>query len=281
MHKHLKVNPLRLFVLLVLVYYLVFPLMACTMIYYPTKDVTKPYTNVQNIFIKTPDNIKLNAWYVKAQKNKPTIIFCHGNGGNISYYEYIVDLLSAKGYGIILFDYRGYGKSSGFPSEKGLYTDLNSVINFLEVKEKIPQEKIILWGLSLGGAVVTEIASKHNFKAVILQSTFTCIKDEATQKAEQSFSKLYLLNDIMKLAAQNLIYYQKYDSINKINKVECPLLIAHSMNDDVVSYKNSIALSKVNKKAKLYISKEGGHNEHFWFDKESLDFLESVSKNTK
>lgn len=272
--KHLTINPIRLFVMLVATYLIVMPIMVCCMIYYPDKEKAIPFEKVENIFISTPDNVKLNAWYVKAKNNKPTVIFCHGNGGNISYYQYILDVLASKGYGILLFDYRGYGESSGIPTEKGLYTDLNSVVSYLENSEKIPQNKIILWGLSLGGAVVTEIASHNQFKAVILQSTFTCIRDEAIDKTTQL--KGFLFRDAMKLAAEHLIYYQKYDTIDKINKISCPLLIAHSKNDNVVSYKNSLRLAKIKPKAQLYISNSGGHNEHEWVDGEALKFLNSL-----
>lgn len=271
--QQLKINPLRILGMLIITYLVILPILVCCMIYYPVKETVVPYDKVENIFISTPDKVKLNAWYVKAQKNKPTVIFCHGNGGNISYYEYIIDVLASKGYGILLFDYRGYGESSGIPTEKGLYTDLNSVVSYLELKEKIPQDKIILWGLSLGGAVVTEIASKENFKAVILQSTFTNIRDEAIDKTNQTNG---VIRGLMTLMAKHLIYYQKYDTISKINRIHCPLFIAHSKNDKIVSYKNSLELAEVMPKAKIYISNEGGHNEHKWVDSEALKFLDSL-----
>lgn len=271
--KHLTINPIRLFIMLIATYIIIIPIMVCCMIYYPDKEKVVPYEKVENIFISTPDKIKLNAWYIKAKKNKPTVIFCHGNGGNISYYEYILDVLASKGYGVLLFDYRGYGESSGIPTEKGLYTDLNSVVSYLETKEKIPQNKIILWGLSLGGAVVTEIASHNQFKAVILQSTFTNIHDEAIDKTSQTN---IFIRGAMQLMAKHLIYYQNYDTIDKINKIHCPLFIAHSKNDKVISYKNSLRLAKIMPQAQLYISNSGGHNEHEWVDAEALDFLDSL-----
>lgn len=272
-----KVNPLRLLTLLLLFYFFVLPLMVPAMIYYPIKENTKAYEKVKDFYINTSDNEKINAWYVKAKKNKPTVVFCHGNGGNISYYEDIIDLLSSNGYGIILFDYRGYGKSSGSADEDGLYKDLNAVVNYLVIDEKIPKNQIVLWGLSLGGAVVTEIASKDNYKAVILQSTFTNIRDEAISKTQLSFPKNIVMKEIMKIAAENLIYYQKYDTASKIVKIKCPMLIAHSKNDKLIPYKMSITLAKINPNAKLYISNLGGHNEHSWFDNESIKFLNSIS----
>lgn len=279
--KHLRINPLRILLLLVIAYYLILPVVVSAMIYYPIKEVSSPYTKVENLYIKSANNVKINAWYIKAKEDKPTVVFCHGNGGNVSYYEYIMDLLSSKGYGVILFDYRGYGNSTGFPSEKGLYNDLNSVINYLVIDQKIPKNKIVLWGLSIGGAVATEIASKDTYKAIILQSTFTNLREEAISRAQAPFPRNVIAQNCMKVAAENLIYYQKYESSSKINKIDCPMLIAHSTNDKLISYKMSQKLAKLNPKAHLYISDLGGHNEHEWFDDEALSFLDNISKNTK
>lgn len=278
MIKQLKVNPIRLVIMLLIVYFVIVPLMVPAMIYYPIKQNTQPYTKVKDFYITTSDNVKINAWYAKAKKGKPTVIFCHGNGGNIIYYEYIVDLLSSNGYGVMLFDYRGYGKSFGHPDEKGLYKDMDAVINYLVANEKIPKDEIILWGLSLGGALVSEAASKDNYKAVILQSTFTNIKDEAVAHIDSSHPRDFLLRDFMKVLAQNLIYYQTYDTYSRITKIKSPILIACAKPDPIISYKLSLKLAKLMPNAQIYVSEIGDHNTHSWFDDEALKFITAVSK---
>ncbi|MEI8390426.1 MAG: alpha/beta hydrolase [bacterium] len=261
------------FVLYTGIFYLVLPFILPSLIYAPIKEQTKAALKVQDIYLKTSDNVKINVWYVKAKNNKPTILFCHGNGGNISYYEEIINIFSDKGYGILLLDYRGYGKSEGTPSETGLYNDIDAALKFLNEKEKLSNNRIVLWGLSLGGAVVSEVASKENFKAVMLQSTFTNVKEEGIymygRLAKDKFSKT-----LIKAFFDNLIYLQKYDTESKIAKISSPLLIAHDIPDEVIPVKMSYELAKLNPKAKLFISKTGSHNDGTWFYEEALKFLE-------
>ena len=268
----LNLSLVFLFALLIY-YYLVLPFVLPSLIYGPIKEQTKSTLNVQDIYLNTSDNVKINVWYVKSKNNKPTILFCHGNGGNISSYEDIVEIFASKGYGVLLLDYRGYGKSEGTPSEIGLYKDINAALKFLRGKEKLSNNQIILWGLSLGGAVVTEVASKENFKAVMLQSTFTNIKEEGIymygRLAKDKFSKT-----LIKAFFDNLIYLQKYDTESKIAKISSPLLIAHDIPDEVIPVKMSYELAKMNPKAKLFISKTGSHNDGTWFYEEALKFLE-------
>jgi len=266
----------RLIFLLVL-YYLILPFILPSFIYAPIKEQTgSALKKVQDIYLTTSDNVKINVRYVKAKDNKPTILFCHGNGGNISYYDEITDIFSSKGYGVLLLDYRGYGKSQGTPSETGLYRDINAALDFLRKREQLSNKQIILYGLSLGGAVVTEIASKEQFKAVLLQSTFTNVKEEAVF-VYQRIGKDKFAKTLIKTFFDNLIYYQKYDNESKIGKISSPLLIAHDVPDEVIPVKMSYELAKLNPKAKLFISKTGSHNDGTWFYGEALKFIQQLN----
>jgi len=260
-------------IFLVVLYYLILPFVLPSLIYGPIKEQTKSTLNLQDIYLTTSDKVKINVWYVKAKNNKPTILFCHGNGGNISSYEDLADIFSSKGYGVLLLDYRGYGKSEGTPSEVGLYKDINAALKFLRNKEKLSNNQIILYGWSLGGAVVSEVASKEKFKAVILQSTFTNIKDEAVcmygRLAKDKFTKT-----LIKAFFENMICYQNYDNKSKIAKISSPLLIAHDIPDELIPVQMSYELAKLNPKAKLFISKTGSHNDGTWFYGEALKFIE-------
>ena len=260
-------------IFLVVLYYLILPFVLPSLIYGPIKEQTKSTLNLQDIYLTTSDKVKINVWYVKAKNNKPTILFCHGNGGNISSYEDLADIFSSKGYGVLLLDYRGYGKSEGTPSEVGLYKDINAALKFLRNKEKLSNNQIILYGWSLGGAVVSEVASKEKFKAVILQSTFTNIKEEAIfmygRLAKDKFTKT-----LIKAFFENMICYQNYDNKSKIAKISSPLLIAHDIPDELIPVQMSYELAKLNPKAKLFISKTGSHNDGTWFYGEALKFIE-------
>jgi len=260
-------------IFLVVLYYLILPFVLPSLIYGPIKEQTKSTLNLQDIYLTTSDKVKINVWYVKAKNNKPTILFCHGNGGNISSYEDLADIFSSKGYGVLLLDYRGYGKSEGTPSESGLYNDIDAALKFLRNKEKLSNNQIILYGWSLGGAVVSEVASKEKFKAVILQSTFTNIKEEAIfmygRLAKDKFTKT-----LIKAFFENMICYQNYDNKSKIAKISSPLLIAHDIPDELIPVQMSYELAKLNPKAKLFISKTGSHNDGTWFYGEALKFIE-------
>jgi alpha-beta hydrolase superfamily lysophospholipase len=254
-----------------LLLFLVLPLAIPSKIYYPYKELVTPYIQVQDVSFFTDDNITLSAWYSKAKHNKPTVIFCHGNGGNISYYQEIIKLLTDNGYGVLAIDYRGYGKSGGKSSEKGLYTDLRSAVKYLKSEQHISENNIILWGLSLGGAVVAEVADEGNFKGVILQSPFTSIRGMANHII---LNMLHLSNDIYITKYMPII--QKFDNVSNVGKIKAPLLIAHAETDEVIPVKMTYELAKLNPKAQLFISKTGSHNTIGWFEKEAIEFIESL-----
>lgn len=265
----------RIIVLLV-IYYGILPLVMPSMIYIPQKGKTEINLNVRNVYFNSGRE-KLKGWFIKAKQDKPTIIFCHGNGGNITHYSDIISHLSENGYGVFMFDYRGYGESSGTPEEQGLYQDLNSAINYLKNKEHISNNQIVLWGLSLGGAVVSEIASKENFKGIILQSTFTNIKEEAIALLEKKHSNKFI-RVFGRAFYENFLLFQNYDTRSKISKISSPLLIAHSKSDEMIPVKMSYTLAKLNPNAELFVSEQGGHNENYWIYDKAFEFLNSLDK---
>lgn len=257
--------------------YICLPFFMNSRLYYPSKQFFSVDIFYEDIFIPVEDNIKINAWYSAPTTKDLTVLFCHGNGGNLSFYTEIIGLLQQNGYGVMAIDYRGYGKSTGRPSEKGLYKDLRAAVRYLEKTKDTPEEKIVLWGLSLGGAVVAQVASESpNFRGVVLLSTFTSIRDMASQIFHRVFLGLnsdytgYVTHSFLK----NVIpLHHEYKSDEKIGFVESPLLIAHAVPDNIVPYDMAVKLSKLNPKAKLFISEEGGHNEYSWFYPRLFEFL--------
>jgi hypothetical protein len=234
---------------------------------------------IKEIYFYSRDGVKLNAWYIKAENNNPTIIYCHGQGENISLWQNIIEFLSKNGYGIFMLEYRGHGKSEGDPTESGLYVDLESAIKYLQENENIFKDNIILWGRSLGGAIVADVASRDDFKGVILDSTFTNIRSEAIHLTSTGIleSKIGFWKKISYFSVRFLPITQKFETDKKIYKIKSPLLIGHSINDTTVPVEMSYKLANLNRKAKLFISNKGSHHDSEWFFHEVLKFIESLT----
>lgn len=235
--------------------------------------------NLQDTYFYTLDGVKLNAWYIKAQSDKPTVIYCHGQGENISLWQSVMQKLIDNGYGVFMLEYRGHGRSSGSPSETGLYLDLESAIKYLKEVENVPQDNIVLWGRSLGGAVVADIASRDSFKGVILESTFTNIRDAAIHlvstgmlEGRAGFWKGISLNFV-----KCMPFVQKFETDRKVSKISSPLLIAASENDITIPCHMSKDLAALNPNAQFYLSSRGSHHESEWFKDRAIKFLDALS----
>ncbi|OGI03979.1 MAG: hypothetical protein A2Y25_01105 [Candidatus Melainabacteria bacterium GWF2_37_15] len=255
------------------------------LIYYPINQEVKNIwvdieEKIQDTYFYSRDGVKLNAWYVKAKTNKPTIIYCHGQGENISLWQNVLKFLADKGYGVFMLEYRGHGRSEGCPFESGLYVDLESAIKYLETYEKVPQENIVLWGRSLGGAIVVDVASRNQVKAVILESTFTNIREEALHLTRNGTleNKLGFWRGTSSFFVKIFPMTQKFATDTKIHKIKVPLLIGASVHDTTVPVDMSRKLGELNDSAELFISDTGSHHENDWFFEEVLEFLEKLEK---
>jgi fermentation-respiration switch protein FrsA (DUF1100 family) len=160
------------------------------------------------------------------------------------------------GYGFLAFDYRGYGKSSGNPSEAGLYQDFESAVQFLEKQKQIPVSDQIALGESLGGGVVIDAATRHEFKAVVVYSTFTSIPNMASHLLRENN-----LNALTILPFKDIVR-QDFDSIRKIGLIKSPLIVAHSANDEFIPLKMGQQLyQKSTSPQKLFIlDPNSGHS---------------------
>ena len=255
------------------------------LIYHPiNKNMSDVRLNLkyqmEDTYFYSLDGIKLNAWYVPAAQDKPTVIYRHGQGENISLWQSVAQFLADNGYGVFMLDYRGHGRSEGEPSETGLYKDLESAIKYLNETKNVSKSNTILWGRSMGGAVVADIASREGtFKGVILESTFTNIRDAAIHLTEtgvlESKAKIWsrISTDIVKCYPLT----QTFETDKKIQKIKSPLLIAASVNDETIPVEMSKELAGLNRSAKLYISSQGSHHSSEWFKPRALEFLKSLN----
>lgn len=202
----------------------------------------------EDMYIDVDKKIRLNAWIVPAKDSNFTILFCHGNAGNISHRIEKVLILNRLGLDVFIFDYRGYGKSKGRPSEKGLYKDAESAYDFLVSKLKLSPERIIFYGESLGGAVAVDLATKRKVRALIIESTFGSVQDML--KTVYPFLPAFFISS-------------KFDSTRKIKYIHIPKLIINSQNDEIVPFSQSIKLFNISPEPKKHLVIMGSHNTCF------------------
>ena len=195
------------------------------LLYHPSENNYQNDTiqfNHQEIFIKVNNEIKLKSWIInKDLKNFKTLVFFHGNAGDLSNRIYKLNELDKLDINILLISWRGFSGNEGYPTEKNLYEDAEAAIKWLN-KKKVSNSQIILYGESLGTGVAVEIASKNNFNSIILESPFTSIENSA---------KIYY-----PYLPVSFLLKDRYDSISKIKKINSPILIMHGRKDDIVPF---------------------------------------------
>jgi len=247
---------MHIVIILISAYILMLVIVYCMqkyMLYFPEKeivmtpgDINLPY---EEITFKTKDGIAIAAWFVPAENEKGVLLFCHGNAGNISHRLDSIKIFNSLSLSVLIFDYRGYGRSEGKPDEEGTYLDAQAAWDYLvQAKEKVP-EKIMIFGRSLGGAVAAELALRANPAGLIVESSFSSIPDLG--------KKLYPWLPVKMLSKYH------YATVDKVNLVKCPKLIIHSPQDEIIPYTHGQAIFKKAAFPKKFLEISGGHNEGF------------------
>ena len=177
--------------------------------------------NFETINFKTSDNFELKGWFHLKNSNKKTILFLHGNAGNLDNRIDKLNSLGSMDINFLIISWRGYSGNPGNPSEAGLYKDVLGGIKWLNEKG-ISNDQIILYGESLGTAIATEVGQNENFAGIILEAPFTSMVDMG-QKIYPIFPVKFLLKD-------------KYESENKIKNLKSPLLVLHGRKDKIVPF---------------------------------------------
>jgi len=226
-------------------------------IYYPLRDMgltpREADLKYSDIFFTTDDKVKLNAWFIKAHPESKTVLFCHGNAGNISHRLDVIELLNGLGLNVFIFDYRGYGRSEGSPSEEGLYRDTLAAYNYLRTMG-VSEDEIIVYGKSLGSAVAVDLASKVKVGALIVDSGFTTAADMA--RVVYPFLPLKWALSI------------KYDSRTKIARITVPKLFIHSRDDEIIPLYLGKQLFEAAPEPKEFLIISGDHNEAIFLHRE-------------
>ena len=210
----------------------------------------KPQFNYDEVSIKVDDEITLKSWLVNKDLEKfKTLLIFHGNAGNLSNRIYKLNELDKLDLNILLISWRGFSGNKGSPSEKNLYQDARAAVKWLNEK-KVKNNQIVLYGESLGTGVAVEIARNSDFNSVILESPFTSIENSA---------KIYYPYLPVKLLLKD-----RFDSINKIEMIDIPILIMHGEKDDVIPiFMGKELFDKANNPKHSYFTPDDDHMMEF------------------
>jgi fermentation-respiration switch protein FrsA (DUF1100 family) len=235
-----------------------------TFLYGPMREV--PYTpgelglDFESIVFKSNDGLLLSGWYIPARKpghgardpgHEMTVLFCHGNGGNMFHRLDSISILHNLGLNCFIFDYRGYGQSEGKPSEEGTYLDARAAYKWLTEEKKESANNIILFGRSLGGTIAAQLAGKVEVKSLIIESSFTSYVDIG-----RKFYPYMPVRWFTKFS---------YKTVDYVKDVHCPVMIIHSRNDELVPFEFGCRLYEAANEPKKFIEISGSHNDGFLF----------------
>lgn len=223
------------------------------LVYFPTTRIQMIPTQVglpyEDISFETRDGLQLHGWYIPAKEASYTVLFFHGNAGNISHRLETLAIFHRLGLNTFIIDYRGYGGSQGSPDENGTYQDALAAWEHLRQERGKKPEDILLFGRSLGGAVAAWLATQVNPRGLILESTFTSLPDLGA-------------DHYWFLPVRWLSRYQ-YDTRARLSAVSAPVLIVHSRDDRIVSFHHAQNLFATANPPKHFLELRGGHNEGF------------------
>lgn len=209
--------------------------------------------------LTTRDGVSLAAWFVPAESAERTVLFCHGNAGNISHRLDTLKMFHELGLNCLIVDYRGYGKSTGRPTEMGTKIDILAGFQWLIEKKGVRPEAIILFGRSLGGSIAAMIAKDVNPGALVLESTFTSFDDVGVFYYPWLPMRLFSRFD--------------YNTREAVRQVTCPVLIIHSPDDEIIPYKFGQQIFAAANEPKKFSELKGTHNEGFY---ENADLYKQI-----
>lgn len=240
-----------------------------SLMYFPSPDLPTPAAagapELEPVTLRTADGLELVAWHAPPEMPAlPTIVYFHGNAGNIADRAGRVRPFLNEGYGVMLVSYRGYGGNPGSPNEQGLYEDGYAALDHVAA-QGIQAERTVLLGESLGSAVAVRVASERRVGAVILEAPMT----SAAEVGQGAYPFLPV----------KLLIKDRYESLSRIDRIGAPLLIVHGERDRVVpvDHGRRLLAAAAEPKEAVFLP-AAGHNDLFEHGaaRSEVDFLRRV-----
>lgn len=220
------------------------------LIYFPTRDLVATPSAVglryEDVWLRAADGTGLHGWYLPG--DGPTVLFLHGNAGNISYRLDKLRVLHELGAAVLIIDYRGYGRSEGRPDEAGLYEDARAAYAWL-LDRAVPASAIVVYGESLGTAVAVDLAAGRDVAGVILEAVFTSAADVA--------------RELYPGVPVHRVLRTRFDTRAKVARLEAPLLVLHSQDDELFAVGHAEAIVTAAGQGGRLVRLRGGHNDAF------------------
>lgn len=223
------------------------------MIHFPTNHLVASPENAgleyQDLTLITEDEEHLHAWFLPVEQPRGVLLFFHGNAGNISHRLESLRIFHRLQLDVLIVDYRGYGRSSGRPSERGLYRDGQAAWHYLIEQRQVAPEEIVVFGRSLGAAVAAHLAARQPVGALILESGFTSVAD--------------LGADLYPFLPVRLLVRYRYPTAEDLAQVTAPVLVVHSRDDEIIPFSHGERLYQTASEPKWFLEIQGSHNAGF------------------
>jgi len=203
----------------------------------------------EDVVFSTPAGVRLHGWFIPRAGSRQVLLFFHGNAGNISHRGDSVAIFNRLGLSVFIFDYRGYGRSEGAPSEDGLYEDASSAWRYLTETRGVDPRDVVVFGRSLGAAVAAELASRERPGLLILESSFSSARD--------------LADVVLPLVSRLVVLRYGFDTRARMPSVVCPVLVLHSPEDEMIPFGLGEEVYQAANPPKAFVRLRGDHNSGF------------------
>ena len=203
----------------------------------------------EDVFLTTPDGTRLHGWYLPREGSQRALLFMHGNGGNISHRGDSLAIFHRLGFNVFIFDYRGYGRSEGVPDERGLYEDAATAWQYLVEQRGFAKDDIVLFGRSLGATIAAKLAAEVGPAGLIMESSFS---------SARGFARAML-----PLLSRIVVMRYRFDAAASLRRVTCPVLVAHSPDDDIIPFQLGQSVYAAANQPKTFLIMQGDHNSGF------------------
>lgn len=227
------------------------------LIFFPDRDVpATPPAGIEERTFTASDGVRLHAWAAGPADAPATLLWSHGNGGNIAGRVDVQRALAARGVAVLAYDYRGYGRSEGEPSEEGVHRDVLAAYDHLRARG-VDARRIVAFGESLGAAVSVRLATERPCAALVLVSPFTTLADVAR----------------VHYGPLGLLAGSRFDALSRIGSLRVPLLVAHGDRDEIVPFALGVRLFEAAPEPKRFLRVEGAHHNDVFASEALLDAI--------